>query len=663
MGDADAQDADIFDLARNALSQSSIFYPGRPLPESIDRFTIVGELGRGAMGVVYRAEDPTGRQVALKVVLDPSKWKDTQRFWREGQITAALNHPGIVKIHAAGQVEGMPFLAYELVEGCQALDAVLKSLERPRGLALIRDVTRALAFTHSNGVFHRDVKPDNILVDSDGRARVADFGLAVATDSERLTQTGALVGTPMFMAPEQIRGRRDEHGPWSDVWAVGVILYDYLTGELPFQGQSLVQLMIQISSVDPLRPRRLDRSISADLEAVCLRALTREPEGRYPTCAEFADDLDTILGGGHVVPRPSKLPWVLAGLVVLGLGLGAAVVSIATPGADDPPTPPIAELPVEPAPPSLGAEPPRAPSYAPDLEHTFPEAYSGETANFRFVRADAESTQNPANLWLVGQLLANGKSVGKDQSEAVHWLRRAAVLSPPHMTRLSEWLLDGERLPADPIESDYWLSRAAKNEEPRAMMSLYELLPEAEGLPWLKAAAEHGYGKACAELGARHLDGHGVELNLERANALFQRGADNGEATARRLLAQSYLEGRGVARDVQRGLDMLERARQEGDHVAAFTLATLYRKGDNGLPRDPQRALALYREEAERERPAPEALRGLADMYRAGEGVEADASVAADFDRRADEARAFSDRIHRETAEREAAARARRQPN
>ncbi|MBX3468809.1 MAG: SUMF1/EgtB/PvdO family nonheme iron enzyme [Planctomycetes bacterium] len=304
-----------------------------------EAYEVEGELGRGAMGVVLRArERGTGRRVALKLVVaaggrvDPARAARTrERFRREGEITASLRHPGIVRVHAAGEAEGVPFLAYELVEGSRTLEDVLGRGGEPdlaRRVALVRDVARALGHAHARGVVHRDVKPSNVLIDAEGRVRVADFGLALAQGLERLTATGAAVGTPYYMAPEQVAGQRDAYGPPTDVWALGVLLYQAATGRLPFDGETLTELTGKILSGRHPAPG----GPAAGLAPVVARALRVAPGERHPDGEAFAQDLDAWLAGGAA--GGETLAWsrrrrlrpgaVAAGLLV-ALALAAAV--------------------------------------------------------------------------------------------------------------------------------------------------------------------------------------------------------------------------------------------------------------------------------------------------------------------------------------------------
>ena len=266
-----------------------------------DRYLLQEELGRGAAGAVYRAREvTTGREVALKLLLgERLDERRRTRFQREAELTAALDHPGIVKVHAAGEAGGQPWIAYELLPG-RTLREVLPAAPRAERVALVRDVARALGHAHARGVIHRDVKPENVLVGQDGRARVADFGLAAARGLAPLTRSGAILGTPAWMAPEQAAARREELGPPTDVWAVGVMLYAALTDELPFQGGTMLQLAAAIEQASPVWPRALDPTVPPALEAIVRRALARHPAERYPHGEALARDLDAWLSGTPV---------------------------------------------------------------------------------------------------------------------------------------------------------------------------------------------------------------------------------------------------------------------------------------------------------------------------------------------------------------------------
>ncbi len=317
--------------------------------EDLGRLLLLGELGRGAMGVVHRAFDPAlGREVALKVLLAGNP----ARLEREGVVAAGLDHPGIVRVHRAGHLAGRPCLVYELVEGARTLDEVLGSADLPAAAALLRDVARALGHAHARGVVHRDVKPGNVLVGSDGRPRVTDLGLAAAKELDRLTQTGEVLGTPLYMAPETLTGQRERVGPAADVWAVGVMLYERVTGQVPFSGDSLLTLSVQVLEAPLPRPPA-GAAAPAPLWAICERALAKDPDDRYPTGDALADDLDAYLAGrevtaGHAWRARRRTRALLASGALVAAALAGGGIVVALRGA--PPAPPVRRVLATPAP-------------------------------------------------------------------------------------------------------------------------------------------------------------------------------------------------------------------------------------------------------------------------------------------------------------------------
>ena len=281
------------------------------------RYRIVEPLGRGGGGHVFRAEDQVlSRQVALKVLPELLRANQRERFLREGELTARLSHPGIVRVHGGGvSEEGRAFLVLEVVEGARTL--IQATRERPEdGLELLVQAARAVGAAHRKSIVHRDLKPENILVDDAGRVRVCDFGLASELGLDRLTKTGQMLGTPYYMAPEQFSASSGEPpGPATDVWALGVLLYEALTGQLPFDGATLSELMAQVAQGSPPPPRKLGARANRSVEAVCLRALSKDPVSRQRDGSEFADALERALrDGGRRVP---VAPFVADGVALL----------------------------------------------------------------------------------------------------------------------------------------------------------------------------------------------------------------------------------------------------------------------------------------------------------------------------------------------------------
>ncbi|MBI2900217.1 MAG: protein kinase [Planctomycetes bacterium] len=314
-----------------------------PFPREFGAYTLLSELGRGGMGVVYRAvHKPLGRHVALKVlerVDEPGTGEINARFQREAQVMARLVHPNIVTIHDYGVHEDRPYIAMELVQGT-SLDRHLKTVFPPREkvLSLLASVARALAYAHAQGVVHRDVKPANILVDAEGNARLADFGLAKTTD-QKLTWTGALLGTPMYMSPEQAQGRTVDAR--SDLFSLGAVMYECITGAPPFTGTSIEAIVNRVARSDPVPPRVVEPGIPRDAENVCLKALAKDAAHRYASAQELADDLDRLVRGEPVLARPPSVlrrgfrsvlrhrlaaVSIAAAVLVAGSGLAAVLV-------------------------------------------------------------------------------------------------------------------------------------------------------------------------------------------------------------------------------------------------------------------------------------------------------------------------------------------------
>lgn len=281
-------------------------------------------LGHGGMATVFSATDGRGRRVALKVLASGS----LARFEREWAALAQLDHPGIVRVLDVGGERGLAWIAMEQVDG-EPLDAALRRRDLREGAGLVLQVARALAHAHARGVVHRDMKAQNVLVRArDGRAVLTDFGVAREVDRATLTRTGALVGTPSAMAPEQVRG--EPVTPATDVWALGVLLYEVLAGEAPFRGD-LAELFSAILQGAPEPPTKRRAGVPRALEAVCLRALVVDPQARTPDAAAFARGLAAALGDGASGPSGWARPVaVAAGLL---LAAGAVVVVSARPGA------------------------------------------------------------------------------------------------------------------------------------------------------------------------------------------------------------------------------------------------------------------------------------------------------------------------------------------
>ena len=322
------------------------------LPTTIDDFELIEELGRGGMGVVYRARQISlNREVAIKMILrgrlaSPS---DLKRFLAEAAATASLEHPGIVPVYEVGDIDGRPFFSMQLIEGRTLMEkAKGNPLPQRRAARIVSKVARAIAFAHRQGVLHRDLKPSNILLTKAGTPLVTDFGLAkqgvfgdvqdpsllpvdpgieassddtkhgnldpAVTLPAEVTRSGMLIGTPSYMSPEQAGSRRGSVGPASDIYSLGCILYFALTGRGPFVADTTMEVVMQVIEQEPTPPRVLRPSLSRDLEGIVIRCLQKPIDLRYETADDLADDLDAFLADEKVSARSGRFGQVIARL-------------------------------------------------------------------------------------------------------------------------------------------------------------------------------------------------------------------------------------------------------------------------------------------------------------------------------------------------------------
>jgi WD40 repeat protein/predicted Ser/Thr protein kinase len=283
------------------FANETIVLPGPPVTTSLEvgrifgDYEIRGEIGRGGMGVVYRAWQRTlGRLVALKLILSGGFASDVerQRFRREAQAAASLDHPNIVPVYEVGEEEGLPFLAMKLIEGKSLADGRLQAEREPRAAAeVVEKVALALVHAHERGIIHRDVKPENILLGHDGVPYIMDFGLArIGGASADLTRTGSVLGTLCYMAPEQARGNTTLDCR-VDVYGLGAVLYHALVGHPPFQGTAPADLLGEVLEREPVSPSACIPGLPRDLVTICMRCLEKDPSHRYPTAQALADDL------------------------------------------------------------------------------------------------------------------------------------------------------------------------------------------------------------------------------------------------------------------------------------------------------------------------------------------------------------------------------------
>lgn len=320
--------------------------PGAPV--RFGDYELLEEVARGGMGVVYRARQRSlGRVVALKVLLSGafSGPEGRRRLRAEAAAAARLQHTGIVPVYEAGTWEGQPYYSMEYIEGRTLAEAIhARNLTPSKAARYVAQLAEAIQYAHARGVLHRDLKPSNILIDSSDRPRIADFGLARVMDAGTgtegaaggLTLPGQVIGSPAYMPPEQAAGRVSGAaiGPAGDVYSLGAVLYEAITGLPPFRGETAAEVLARVQSDEPVPPRRLVAGVPVDLETVCLRCLEKSPARRYPTAGELAEELHRFLRGEPVRASPvgrmgHAWRWVRRNPVVASLGI-AAVASMLT---------------------------------------------------------------------------------------------------------------------------------------------------------------------------------------------------------------------------------------------------------------------------------------------------------------------------------------------
>jgi hypothetical protein len=333
--------ADKLTLIASPTPVSAISEPraGPDLPH-VNGYEILACIGRGGMGVVYKARQlGLNQPVALKMILGGTHAdsRERARFRSEAEAQARLQHPNIVQIHEVGETSTGPYFALELVEG-ESLDKQIKAKPQPARAAAqrIEVLARAMHYAHQRGLIHRDLKPANVLVTADGELKITDFGLAKQLQSENgQTKTGDILGTPSYMAPEQASEHRQPIGPAADIYALGAIFYEMLAGRPPFLGETPLDTLIQLRYHEPIAPRRLQPKVPRDLETICIKSLHKNPAKRYASAAALADDLGRFLDGQPIRARPVRwwergIKWAKRSPAIVATAGTALILAIVT---------------------------------------------------------------------------------------------------------------------------------------------------------------------------------------------------------------------------------------------------------------------------------------------------------------------------------------------
>jgi len=317
--------------------------PSAAARRSFGKYMLVREVGRGGMSVVWEGYDTDlKRRVAIKFLtgvggryIDAAQEEILKRFYREAHSAAKLNHPNIVKIYEVGELDGQHYIAMEYIDGETLYDiTVKKKIELKEVVRALRDSAHALDHAHRNGILHRDIKPQNIMIDRANHTFIMDFGLARdLKEDERLTLSGIAIGTPNYMPPEHAQGSKNVIDVRSDVYSLGAVLYEMLAGKPPFPGDTPMAVMLAVVNQDPVRPSHIRKTCPHDLENIALKAMEKEKERRYPSAMAMADDLDRWMRGEPVHARRSSLVYRARRLKRYALPVAAAAAAVVIAGS------------------------------------------------------------------------------------------------------------------------------------------------------------------------------------------------------------------------------------------------------------------------------------------------------------------------------------------
>lgn len=601
-------------------------------PAHIGRYEVRAVLGEGAFGRVYHAFDPQlHRDVAIKVPHAGALTPDLrERFLREARAAATIHHPNVCPIHDVGTDGDVPYLVMHFIPG-GTLAGLLTRRKAPfppaTAAAVVRKLALGVAAAHAKGVLHRDLKPANVLWDEANReVLVTDFGLARIGGETQLSKTGDILGTPAYMSPEQGRGRPDEVGPLSDVYSLGVILYRLLTGTTPFTG-SVMEVLAQAQFNDPTPPSAVLPELDPALDAICLKAIAKQPADRYPSAKDFATALAGYLrgsGDGGAADDTSD---------TTGAWHGLAGAAGPAPDAADTARPRSTARTAIPLPPDLFPTGPVSPP---------------QVAGWRESEHEVRSSRKPL-LAAAGVALLLLVGVGIWQA----FFRNSPSLSDGNVASSSgsgspsssqpDGTNPGGPNPTPPAPKPPESGSPGKSAvQPdwaaykQARLTTGKFAVTAERGPkriqaW-KQAADAGDPAGMVLYGESLAQGVGVETNPEQAAEWFRKAAALNEPIAMELLGTAYDLGVGVADDAKAAVNWYRKAAEAGDPPACTTLAGFYQTA-HGVTADEKAAVEWYRKAADQG--YVPAILGLARCYEVGQGVPADAKAAVEWFKKA----------------------------
>jgi len=606
------------DLLRSRSSPTSFLDTAPSTGEvRIGRFVVRGELGRGAMGVVYDAIDPLiGRSVAVKVIhlggsTDPQQAEFLKdRLFREARSAGQLFHPGIVVILDVGQQGDTAFIAMERVEGKSLLQILAAGppMEMAQALDILRQTAAALDYAHGRGVVHRDIKPGNIMLQDGGVVKIADFGIAKVISGQQATVTGIVMGTPSYMSPEQIESQPVDGR--ADQFSLTVVAFELLTGARPFQSDSLATLTYMIVHGNRPSARAANPRLPESVDEVLRVGLARNPEARYQTCSQFVAALTSAINSpapqnlektsvseGVKVPPASKsrlVPYLLACAAALVLAGGSWFLLSRREGPVTPPPfppPAIAAAPVmTPAPVTAAPVP---------IKKLAPKKEAPQVPAIPLFQADPPSIE-PGTSTRLSWNVTHANEIQLDHGIGAVAAFGTMVVSPLASTTYEMTAKGGSTEVHSTVSVE--VKSAAAGARPRI---LYEqaLKMRSAGLgpaylALLQKAAAAGSPRAMVDLGEAYRDGDGVTKDENEAAHWFRRAADTGNAVGMVFLGSMYQEGAGVEKNDTEAVKWFQKAADRGNVAGIYHLAMKYERGE-GVARNIEKAVELYQKAAD----------------------------------------------------------------
>ena len=596
-----------------SLATAPAFLPDKPRKmERIGRYVLTGELGRGAMGVVYGATDPLiGRNVAVKIIhlqLRPDS-KEAEfmrdRLFREARAAGRLFHPGIVVILDVGQEGDIAFIAMEQVDGTtlERTLAARKRLTIAESLDILRQTAAALDYAHQNGVVHRDIKPANIMLHKGTTVKVADFGIAKSMSTEHGTMAGMIMGTPSYMSPEQIEAHPVSGR--SDQFSLAVVAFELLSGNRPFQGDSLATLAHMIVYGERPSIRSIDPTLPPSLDEVLHRAMSKRPELRYETCTQFvaaldeklnqdvapgalpiADEFAETLVPAFPVPVPEvaaadsppiakkkrpKLLWILAaaGAALIVVDLFLFYFRAAPPHR----MPLVSDQPVATAKGSPFAK-------APSIPPTAPAAAVPQQAHTEVAPPSAPPPKLPSAKTTTPQIIT------------------PSVTNPPAtVPQITAPITPSSPFSRTPVGSSHVVSQAVAGQLYSTAAEDLRTGKTQAAVALFRRAAEMGEPRAMQDLGEMFMEGTAVDKNEKEAEKWFRKGADKGNTSSMLSLGGMYELGNGVEQSDTQAADWYRKGSDAGNPAAMYNLGRFFEEG-TGVPRDVAKAKALYQKSA-----------------------------------------------------------------